>query len=71
MKTAIEILKCFFPALVFLAVFGVICWLMPDPPAQTDDIWDGWGPPEMDQPHPTRTLPPDHKLNQPLPYPAK
>lgn len=23
----------------------------------------------LDDPHPTRTLPPDHPLNQPLPYP--
>lgn len=69
MKTTIEILKCFFPALVFLAVFSVIYWLMPQPPAQTEDIWDGWGPPEMD--YPTKTLPPDHKLNQSLHYPAK
>jgi len=65
----IEILKCFFPAIVFLAVFGVIYWLMPTPPAQTYDIWDGWGPPEMD--YPTKTLPPNHPKNQPLPYPAK
>jgi len=67
----IEILKCFFPAIVFLAVFGVIYWLMPSPPAQDEGIWDGWGPPEMDQPHPTKTLPPDHKLSQPLPYPTQ
>ena len=66
---AIDILKCFFPAIVFLAVFGAIYWLMPTPPAQDEDIWDGWGPPEMD--YPTKALPPDHQLNQPLPYPAR
>jgi len=69
MKPLIEILKCFFPAIVLLLILGVIYWIMPQPPAQTEDIWDGWGPPEMD--FPTKTLPPDHKLNQPLPYPAK
>lgn len=69
MKLALEILKCFSPAIVLLLIVGFIYWLMPKPPEVTEDIWDGWGEVEID--HPTKTLPPDHKLNQPLPYPAK
>lgn len=65
MKTALEILKCFWPALALVAILAVIYQLMPQPPPVTEDVWDGWGPPEMD--HPTKTLPPDHPKNQPLP----
>jgi len=67
MKAALEILKCFLPAIVLMLILGFIYLIMPQPPAQTEDIWDGWGEVE----YPTKTLPPDHKLNQSLPYPAR